>query len=75
MEQVTTKFTLEVGRLIARKIELSLIAYAFEKGVDIDIQKKMSLFEGVLLVKVSGDAVKVDWFIKVVELWLKELNY
>lgn len=72
MERVTVKFTLEVGRLIARTIEIDLKQYAFAKGVEIDIQKEMGLLSGFLLVKVSGEATKVDWFISVVERWIKE---
>lgn len=74
MNTTTARFTVEVGRLMAKNIEISLKKVAFKENIDIDIQKEMGLFDGVLLVEISGEPKKIEWFLQFVKIWLRELN-
>lgn len=73
MSNATARFTIEAGRMVAGQIQRSLNQYAFVKGLDLNIKKEMGLFDGVLMVTVKGDKEKVEWFVNVVQKWLKEM--
>lgn len=69
----TAKFTLDCGRFVVNSVQATLEEYAFAKGVDIGIKRvKKSWMEYGLLITIRGEPDKVDWFIRVVKLWIEE---
>lgn len=70
----TGRFTLEVGRLIAGQVEREIRRTAFEQGFELNIQKEMGLFDGVLLITVKGAAKPVSRYMRAIQTWVRQID-
>ncbi len=72
--KVTAKFSMEVGRLVARSVEQSIKRSSFEWDLQTTIEKDIGFLDGILMVTVTGEAGRVESYIKMLEQTFKGME-